>query len=304
MPASERDRVFGCLFGLAVGDALGAPIEGYPREEVRQRYGKITDMMGGGWLKLEPGQFTDDTEMALAIVEAIEETRCIDLEAIARAFLKWKKTAVNIGGQTFMALSALERGISPEEAGTVVWRESGSWLAGNGCIMRTAPIGLYLRWATFEERGEASRKVASITHGDPRCLDACALLDHIIAHLAIGEEVPLELIKQWARGMHPSVATRVKDLEKVEMESLSTGGFVLDTLQAGVWFLLNAHSFKEGLVDAVSLGQDADTTGAVTGALLGSKFGVNSIPGGWLDKLKDKDKLNYACTFLYEQAPR
>jgi len=301
----ERDRVYGCLFGLAVGDALGAPIEGLPREEVRARFGRVTDMMGGGWLKLAPGEVTDDTELALAIVRAIQKCGCVDPEEIAQAFIDWfKSDPKDIGGQTYGAIQALLAGVSPCEAGRRVWEESGGWLAGNGCLMRSAPIGLFLRRADFERRADASRKVAGITHGDPRCLDSVVLFDHAVAFLSVEGELHFEDVRRWASGMNPALLKRIEAIPRLEMEELSTGAFVLDTLESAFWFLFHADSFEEGLIDAVSLGQDADTTGAVTGALLGAKFGLSSIPSRWISKLTVLKEIENAAKFLFEKAER
>ncbi len=305
MEVGERDRVFGCIFGLAVGDALGAPLEGIPREEVRQKYGKIKEMIGGGWLNLRPGEFTDDTELALIITKAIQQAGGIDLNEIANGLIMWMKTQPkDIGGQTYQAIEALMRGVPPEEAGRTVWKESGGWLAGNSCIMRTPPIGLYLRRASFERRTEASKAVASITHGDPRCLDSASLIDHTIAFLSLGDDISFDDVFTWARGMNPAVAKRIESIPTTELEELQTGGFVLDTLQTAFWFLFNSQSFEEALIEAVSLGHDADTTGAVTGALLGAKLGINSIPKRWLDKLTRYDEVEESAKFLFECAPK
>lgn len=300
----ERERVFGCLFGLAVGDALGAPVEGMPREEVRKKFGRVTEMMGGGWLNLKPGEVTDDTELALQIAKSIADEGQVDLEAIARNLVAWLKgKPKDVGGQTYQALQAIIHGVPPHEAGRLVWEQSGKWLAGNGCVMRTAPIGLFLRRASFEERGKASRLVAGITHGDPRCLDSCALIDHIIAFLATEGNISFGEIITWARGMQFSLARRIESIPRAKMDELSTGEFVLDTVQSAIWFLVNSQSFEDGLIDAVSLGQDADTTGAVTGALLGAKFGFDAIPRRWLDALHCYDEIERYASYLYENAP-
>ena len=126
MEQKERDRVYGCLFGLAVGDALGAPVEGLPREEVRNRFGRITDMMGGGWLNLAPGDVTDDTELALAIVGAIKRSGCVDVDEIAKALIEWfKANPKDIGGQTYEAIQALLSGVAP--CGRFGWTLVAGW---------------------------------------------------------------------------------------------------------------------------------------------------------------------------------
>ncbi len=304
MKTGERDKVFGTLFGLAVGDALGAPVEGIPRQELREKYGEIRDMMGGGWLNLKPGEFTDDTELTLIIANSIRNAGGVDIDHIARCLVKWMESQPkDIGGQTFQALEAIKRGVPARDAGRVVWQESGGWLAGNGCVMRTAPIGLYLRRASFDRRALVSKAVAGITHGDPRCLDATALTDHTIAFLTVQGSLTFEDVLTWVRGMNLSLAKRVEAINETSVEELSTGGFVLDTVQTALWFLFRSRSFEEGLINAVSLGHDADTTGAVTGAFLGAKFGFNAIPKRWVDKIANFDEIESAALFLFENAP-
>ena len=170
--------------------------------------------------------------------------------------------------------------------------------------MRSAPIGLFLRRENFETRADASRKVAGITHGDPRCLDSVVLFDHAIAFLSVEGELSFNDVLRWASGMNQALLTRIEAIPRLKMEELCTGGFVLDTLQSAFWFLFHADSFEDGLIDAVSLGHDADTTGAVTGALLGAKFGFSSIPTRWLSKLSRLKEVESAAKFLFEKAGR
>lgn len=297
---TEKDRVFGCLFGLAVGDALGAPLEGLPREEIASRFGQVTEMQGGGWLHLKPGEFTDDTEMALRVAEALAKAGRVDLDTIAAEFMDWLKSQPkDVGGQTHAAIRALQEGVPPTEAGRKVWEDGGSWLAGNGAVMRTAPIGLFCRNESFETRANHSRQVAAITHGDPRCQEAAALIDHAVANLSCGYPVRHRDLLNWARARSEPLRQRVDEIPRLEWEQLRTGGFVLDTTQTALWHLMKAESFKEGLISAVNLGHDADTTGAVTGALLGARFGMGSIPQRWLHPLSQYERIERAAQFLY-----
>lgn len=297
----EKSRVFGCLFGLAVGDALGAPLEGIPREEIASRFGYVTEMLGGGWLNLKPGEFTDDTEMALRVAEALAKSGSVNIETIAAEFVDWVRQGPrDIGGQTHAAIRALQQGVPPSEAGRKVWEEDGSWLAGNGAVMRTAPIGLFCRNEDFETRAQHSRGVAAITHGDPRCQEAAALIDHAVASLACGYPVTHRELMNWARARNEALSQRVSAIPHLQREELRTGGFVLDTTQTALWHLLNAESYEDGVTSAVNLGHDADTTGAVTGALLGAKFGLEAIPQRWLNTLAQYQRIETAAEFLYE----
>lgn len=163
-----RDRFRGCLLGLAAGDALGATVEFLSRAEIRARYGVHREIIGGGWLALEPGEVTDDTEMALCIARSIVTLGRVDPADIAARFVEWSLTPPkDIGNTVGAALALIRAGVSWEEAGEQVYRAAPGRRVGNGSLMRTAPVALFDAWRP-QELVRDSRDVSRITHAHPQ----------------------------------------------------------------------------------------------------------------------------------------
>ncbi len=291
MEIQQLERRFqGCLVGLAVGDALGAPVEGLTRQAIAAQFGSITDMISTGRPGLSPGDYTDDTAMMLCIAESLVEKGEFDPEDVADRFLQWYQTnpILLAGRTTIAALEALESSVPWHRAGEVAHQRLGT-SAGNGAIMRCAPIALrYFR----NERDliKASADSALITHWDLQARWAAVALNLIIARLLLGrrEGVLDEVIPKI---MHPRVAGRLQRALALEMYDLKTSSYVLDTLQVAVWCFFKTFSFEDALVTAVNLGGDTDTQGAVCGAMAGAYYGIDAIPERWLNSLKDRERI-------------
>ncbi|MEY4531278.1 MAG: hypothetical protein RLZZ156_1999 [Deinococcota bacterium] len=281
----------GCLLGLAIGDALGATNEFKTRDSIQEN---VRDLIGGGWLHLKAGEITDDTEMTLCILEAYANG--YTLEAVAQNFLTWLNAKPkDIGNLTRTALGELKRGISPRESGRIAWeimRQSG---VGNGAVMRSAPTAI-LRSSDREVRMIETIEIARITHFDQRAIEAALWLNAMIAaylsgasdqsawHLA-REELLLARVEQHWETPEDDVLVWVEGARELEITQLDTSGYALATVQVAAWVLMHSENFEEGLILAINQGGDADTIGAVTGALLGAKFGLSNIPKRWRDGL-------------------
>jgi ADP-ribosyl-[dinitrogen reductase] hydrolase len=291
------EQAKGSLFGLAIGDALGATNEFKTRESIQEN---IRDLVGGGWLRLKAGEVTDDTEMTLCILEAYANG--YTLEHVAQNFLTWLQSKPkDIGNLTRTALSELKRGVSPRESGRVAWetmRQSG---AGNGAVMRSAPTAL-LRAADREVRLIETIEIARITHYDQRAIEAAIWLNAMIAAyltgandqsawLAATEELHLARLEQQWQTPDDDVLNWVEQARELEITELNTSGYALATVQVAAWVLMHSDNFEDGLILAINQGGDADTIGAVTGALLGAKFGISSIPKRWQEGLLLRAKL-------------
>ncbi len=283
-----RDRYRGCLLGLAVGDALGAPLEFLSRTDIAQRHGEVREMLGGGWLQTEPGEYTDDTQMALAIARSAVEHGEIDPADIALRFLEWYHSLPkDIGNTTVMSLQHLASGIPWHEAGEKTLRLKGDRAAANGSLMRAAPIAL----ASRNDRDALIRNsidISRITHADPRACWSCVALNQAIAALLTGDG---DAIQEAAIVNHAEVARVVIQQSTATREEVRAGGYVLETLGAAFWAFRNHDGFEDVVVAAVNLGDDADTAGAVAGALAGARYGASAIPGRWLDVLQGRDEL-------------
>jgi ADP-ribosyl-[dinitrogen reductase] hydrolase len=294
-----RDRFRGALVGLAVGDALGAPLEFQP---AREPDAYVTEMIGGGWLRLAPGEWTDDTQMALCVAESLLERRVFDPDDIARRFVAWMKSQPpDIGLHTGRVLDLIDRGVPWEEASHQV-QELNPENAPNGSLMRCAPLALYF-YRHADYAASLSPVLSRITHAHPDCEWACAFLNVAIALLINGVSRAEAIDAATAACDRASEALRERITRAMEPDcDISPGGYVLDTLEVALWAFLHSASFESALLMAVNRGADADTVGAVTGALAGACYGFSGIPEHWLAPLKARELLVEDADRLLELA--
>lgn len=303
--ADLGDKFRGVLVGLATGDALGAPLEFMPAAEISRQHGTVRDMLGGGWLRIKPGECTDDTEMAICIAESLAELGQFNPEDIAQRFVAWADCdPKDIGVLTRAAVHYLREGVPVFEAARRAWDDSGQTSAGNGSVMRCAPVALF---DCFDAKALVADSIASsrITHWDERCCDGCALVNHLISRLLKDEtDELLADAQQFLSGRSPHLREAIEKLPTLTKSDLRPTGYVVDTIQVALWCLTHSDSFEDALVTCVNLGGDADTTGAVCGALAGAQFGMDAIPARWLDALRGKQRLIGLASALYRLAHR
>jgi ADP-ribosyl-[dinitrogen reductase] hydrolase len=307
--------VAGSLYGLAVGDALGTTLE-FQRLSAPPfptlADGPHRDVIGGGPFALAAGQVTDDTQMALCLFASLVERGDLDQADVAARYLGWRASAFDIGAQTAAAIDMLAAGVAPSTAGRAVWEGRDRGAAGNGALMRTAPIGALLG-VDGGRRRRASIDDAMITHADPRCVLASAALDAAIG-LAVAirpRPLPASMLASVAgaeirdaaaslAAASPELASVIAVAAQALAEDLRLAaaadpqlygpdvhlhehqGFVRVAFRLAFWELLHAPTFEAGLLDVVNRGGDADTNGAIAGALLGAYHGVDAIPDRWL----------------------
>ncbi len=301
------DRFRGCLLGLATGDALGTTLEFQPPGT----FEPITDMTGGGPFFLPPGTWTDDTAMALCLAESLLERNGFDALDQQTRYLAWYRTGYmsatgkcfDIGNTTRRALERFEQTGDPWSGPTA------PDTAGNGSIMRLAPIPMYYAAQprrAVELGGDSSRT----THGAAEAVDGCRLLAALVVGALAGEEKQVIL----SSGYQPGPGTWDNPLAPC-IEEVSRGsykrknppnirgtGYVVQSLEAALWAFWHSQDFAHGALLAVNLGDDADTTGAVYGQLAGAYYGVQSIPQGWLSKLARYSEINTLAEKLYRQS--
>jgi ADP-ribosyl-[dinitrogen reductase] hydrolase len=293
-PVPHLDRCQGVLIGLAVGDALGAPLEFKTAEEILRDYGgPVRNMLGGGFLGWDLGEWTDDTAMAVCLAESILSQGRFDPADAADRFLRWFHSGPrDVGNTISVAMRALAMGERWDRSGRWAHEQLGGKTAGNGAIMRCAPIAL-LDYRAPDRLIEDSVKSALITHWDERARYGAAALNLAIA--ALIQEEPLEVALRYAaagvRAACPEVAALFETAGTSERADLRPSGFSNDTLQLALWCLVRTQSFEEALVAAVNLGGDADTGGAVCGALAGARYGLSAIPQRWLAPLHERERL-------------
>lgn len=281
----------GMLLGLACGDALGRPVEGMSETAIQTKHGRIEDMVEG---RGPPGTITDDTELALCIARSLDESGMFDPEDVAARFLEWyKSNPLSIGMTTEWAVYDLSTGFTWDEAGKRAWEGSN---AGNGSVMRCAPLAL-----AYQDDPimliETSIQSSVITHYDPRCVCGCAVLNLTLAGILDGTTNPLERALNILDGRAPTeMIEALRPICEMNPDTPTNlmdepSGHVLNTLRASLSYGLSAESAESGIITAINAGGDADTIGAITGAIVGARFGADELPERWLSVIEEREDL-------------
>lgn len=289
-PGRLLDRYRGVMLGMAAGDALGATVEFQTPAQIAANYGVHRAIVGGGWLNLAPGEITDDTQMALCIARSLVARGGFDPDDIAARFVEWYRSdPKDIGNTTRHALALLDAGESWEEAGRLTHEAMRPRDASNGSIMRCAPVALATRGdAALNARCSADS--SRITHANPLCVDACVASNAALAALLTNPDADPIAAASEAASLD-EVRAAAEAARRGTPAVLRAGGYVLETLTAALWAVASHDSPEDAIVAAVNLGNDADTTGAVAGALAGARWGAAALPDRWLDVLVDRDEL-------------
>ena len=272
---SLHSRALGAYLGLAVGDALGATVEFLTPNEIRQQYGELRDIVGGGWLRLKAGQVTDDTQMSLALGAAILESGGWDLRNIAGHWLGWLRSKpIDVGNTCRRGL--VRYGRDGSLAGAF---SDGD--AGNGALMRNLPVVLYA-FRDAELLVRCSIEQAHVTHHHPLSDAATLCIARMLADLLHGGHWRDSL--QSARRTALALVDAHRQFRFDPYPKRATG-YVVDTVQTVLHAFFSTDSFESCVIRTVNCGGDADTTGAIAGMLAGAHYGVAAIPARWLKRL-------------------
>ncbi len=294
---AQESSIKGALYGVAVGDALGGPLEFLSPESIAKNYGRVTTMIGGGWLHLEPGEITDDTQMTLCVAEGIVEAPEAPIQAIGRRFIQWADSGPkDIGGACASSIGNAKRlgGQAPTaemwaQAAGLTQKTAGQPVEGNGALMRTVYPGLYYGGGDIAEY--AAMKIAGMTHAGPRSTEACKMYARMVNLLTASESRPQDA--QGPREFlaeHCSTVPEYAAAVKASIVTPASGGYVVDSMRIAVGTMANTDSFEQAVIEAVNLGGDADTNGAITGGLAGAWYGYEAIPEAWIAALSPKIK--------------
>ena len=306
----EQMRYQGCMIGLAAGDALGTTVE----FKSPGSFSPLTDIVGGGPFSLEPGQWTDDTSMALCLAESLIEKKGFDPEDQMGRYCRWYREGyMSSNGRCFDIGNTVITALKNFEAtGDPISGPTDPHSAGNGSIMRLAPAPLL--YANFPEKAiELSGKSSITTHGTRTCIDACRYFGGLIVGAVKGASRK-ELLSP---GYRPDGRSWTKDDLVEEIFEIAEGrykykeppeikgtGYVVKSLEAALWAFCHSTSFEEGCLLAVNLGDDADTTGAVYGQIAGAFYGVNDIPDHWLEKITHMELIEEIAGKLFDCSGR
>jgi len=291
-PGFLRERVRGALLGLAVGEALGAPAEFLTADQVVEKYGVITEMMGGGIYDIAPGETADATDMMLCLAESLADTGRFDPEDIIERYSRWfESRPAHVSLTVRTTLISYKAGTHWDVASRRAFEILGSPTAGNGSLIRCAPLGLRY-YGDAPTRHEYSHRESMLTHFDRLAGWSCAAFNDLLIAAMHGDlraqvcDIAATLDREDKR-----VTGTLRDTLDAESEEIRSSSFVLDTLQTSLWTVLHGADFEHAVTMAVNMGNDASAVGAATGALAGAVYGESGIPRRWLEPLAPRERI-------------
>jgi ADP-ribosyl-[dinitrogen reductase] hydrolase len=295
--ATSCDRALGAMLGLAIGDALGTTLE----FAVRDTKPRLTDIVGGGPFRLEPGQWTDDTAMALALADSLGSDARLDENDLMTRFASWHETGAysctgtcfDIGGTVSAALRRFKGDGNPF-AGS-----SAPMSAGNGSLMRLAPVAIR-HWASRETLRDVAARQSRTTHAAPEAVDACIAFADVLADAIEGR--PRSQVMRCRD--HPYAgkigAIMAGSWRGKHRNEIRASGYVAHSLEAALWCVGRTGCFADAVILAANLGEDADTTAAITGQLAGALYGLGGITESWLGQLAWREEIEAKARALFE----
>jgi ADP-ribosyl-[dinitrogen reductase] hydrolase len=297
------DRFRGCLLGLACGDAVGTSVEFKPRGT----FPPLTDMVGGGPFGLRAGEWTDDTSMALCLAVSLVERAGFDADDQMARYVRWQTegylssngTCFDIGNTVAAALARYRRTGEPFSGST------DPYTAGNGSLMRLAPVPMYY----VEDLGQVahfSAQSSRTTHGAREAVDGCRLFGVMLAQALQGASKEALLFESRhalpGADLAPAIAAIARgDYRDKQRRDVKGSGYVVACLEAALWCFLRTESYREAILMAANLGDDADTTAAVCGQIAGAYYGVQGIPAEWRAKLALGERIETLAERLYHE---
>ncbi len=293
-------RFRGCLLGLAAGDAVGTTVE----FSSRGTFKPVTDMVGGGPFRLDPGQWTDDTSMALCLAASLVECNGFDPADQMERYCRWKEQGYfSSNGQCFdigiTTAAALRRFRHTGEANA---GSADSSSAGNGSIMRLAPIPMFFL-PNFDAIERYAAQSSLTTHGAPECVDACRLFGRIIGRALLGQSKDAVLFSDGPTfAGAEKIAAIAQGNYRIKIDADIRGtGYVVESLEAALWCFLHTDCFEDAILMATNLGDDADTTAAICGQVAGAYYGESGIPSRWIEKLALGSAITDLARQLFER---
>ena len=296
-----RDRAIGALVGLAVGDAVGTTLE----FKARDSYPPLTDMVGGGPFALSAGQWTDDTSMALALADSLNARDGLNERDVMTRFLSWYEDGAysstgrcfDIGVTTRQALGWFKN------TGDPVAGSTDPMSAGNGSLMRLAPVAIRY-WQNREALCDAAARQSRTTHAAPEAVDACIAFAERLAD-AIAGKPRIEVLGPRAADLAPKIAEiEAGSWRGKHRDDVRSSGYVVHSLEAALWCVGRTASFKDAVLLAANLGDDADTVAAITGQLAGALYGWSAVPRDWLGRLTMQGRIIGMADELFRSASR
>lgn len=285
-----KEKILSGMMGLAVGDALGVPVEFSSREELKEN--PVTDMLEYGTHNQPRGTWSDDTSMALCTLASLTENS-LDIEDIRERFENWYyNDYMTPYGKVFDCGITIADAIENRKGCTDEYSN------GNGSLMRILPIAYYLYAHKELNLYDVVKEVSSITHAHDRSVLGCAIYVYIAISIIDGKSLKDSIFNALDTFENYPEFYNYQDLyniENLQEDDIDSSGYVVSTLKASLWCLLSTSNYKDCVLKAINLGDDTDTVGAVCGGLAGIIYGFDSIPHDWLDCLAKYNLLQSLC---------
>lgn len=293
------ERFHGCLLGLAVGDAVGTTVEFRPRGS----FPPVTDMVGGGPFGLEPGQWTDDTSMALCLATSLVECGGFDPLDQMQRYGRWAEEGyLSSTGRCFDIGNTVSQALSQfRQTGEPFSGSSHPRSAGNGCLMRLAPVPMFFYPDAAQAvwfSGESSRT----THAAQECIEASRLFGAMLVRALAGANREDILSHHDDLNLETLTLQTIAagEYQSLDIDHIRGSGYVVESLTAALWCFWNTTTYAEAILAAANLGDDADTTAAICGQLAGAYYGLSGIPQPWQDRLTDREAILTLASRLYQ----
>lgn len=296
-------KIYDGMIGFIIGDAMGVPVEFCTREELFEK--PITDMIGYGSHHVPAGAWSDDTSMTLALIDSINNKENIDYNDIMQNFIDWinnskytpEGNVFDIGRTCLRAIKNYHGNINPCDCGLNDLNSN-----GNGSLMRILPLAYYIYYKNITDEEEIINlvnNISSLTHAHNISKMGCYIYIKYVLNLLNGFDKfkSYEMIKCINYDFYDEDTKKIysrvldHDISKYDINDIKSSGYVVDTLEAALWVLLNTDNYKQAIIGAINLGGDTDTIGAICGSMAGIIYGINDIPSKWINSLLRKEYL-------------
>lgn len=310
----RKERIRAMIYGHAVGDALGVPVEFSSREQ--RKKDPVKAMWGEGTYNMPAGSWSDDTSMTLCLLESLNRLGRLDYDDIMKNFVRWMDgqeftptgVVFDVGNTSMASIRRYTGGMEPLVCGGRGIRDN-----GNGSLMRIAPMVIFCEehggLTLNDEMVEKIHAVSALTHAHPRSQAACVIFVATALRLLAGEPIS-QAIEQGVQETHRLYQDKPAHREellnayhrllnlsafrRLPEEAIKSSGYVVDTLEAVSWCLLHSDSYRECVLRAVNLGEDTDTVAAIAGSLAGIIYDYEAIPSAWVQALKGREQIENA----------
>lgn len=296
--AVRRDRSLGAFLGLAIGDAVGTTLEFQRRDSAH-----VGDMVGGGPFRLQPGEWTDDTSMALCLADSLVENAGLDVRDFAMRLSRWYAKGENsvtghcfdIGNTTRTALEG--------------WMREGNFIGngdetsnGNGALIRQAPLSIFQRHS-LELSWLTAKSQSGATHNAIEGQSSCQLLSVVLYYALNGASLEDALAPKILSLTPRNVIINAGEYKRKSRDQIRSSGYVIDTLEAALWSVFSTRTFEDAVLLAANLADDADSVAATTGQIAGALYGLSGIPARWRATVAWSDRILDLASRLHAMAP-